>query len=239
MEKVSTGILKLDELLGGGYPKGKSILIAGEPGTGKTLLSLQYLIEGAKKGETGIYVSIDEKPEHVINDAMEMGWDLKKYLDEGKILVIDISSYFAKLRMVHDDNFDYLKIIDDLAEHVTKMQATRLVLDPISPMIFSESSFTIMSEYIRKLIFTMDGNPYCTTLMTSHIPVSSNALGRYGIEEFLATGVIVLKLFRPSESRNQYIRSLFVRKMRGIRVDLVEYSYELVTERGVVIRQPV
>ncbi|HAR62563.1 MAG: recombinase RecA [Candidatus Margulisiibacteriota bacterium] len=239
MEKISTGIIKLDELLGGGYPKGKSILIAGEPGTGKTLLSLQYLIDGAKRGEKGIYVSIDEKPEHVIHDAQEMGWDLKKYLDDGTILVIDISSYFAKVRMAHDDMFDYLKIIDDLSEHVTKMQAKRLVLDPIAPMIFTESSFPLMSEYIRKLIFTMDGNPHCTTLMTSHIPVGTNQLGRYGIEEFLSTGVIVLKLLRAVESRNQYIRSIFVRKMRGIRVELVEYSYEIVTERGLVIRQPV
>ena len=59
MERISTGVEKLDQLLSGGYPKGKSILIAGEPGTGKTLLSLQYLMEGAKKGEKGIYVSID------------------------------------------------------------------------------------------------------------------------------------------------------------------------------------
>ena len=96
-----------------------------------------------------------------------------------------------------------------------------------------------MSEYIRKLIFTLDKNPHCTTVITSHIPVNSNQLGRYGIEEFLATGVIMLKLFRAEGSSNQYIRSLFARKMRGTKIDLVEYAYEIVTNRGIVIRQPV
>lgn len=238
MEKISTGIIKLDELLGGGIPKGKTILISGEPGTGKTLLSLQYLLEGAKNGEKGIYVSIDEKPEHVISDAEAMGWDLQKYLDDGTILVLDVSNYFAQIRTAHEENFDYLKIIDDLNAHIKNVGAKRLVLDPIAPLLFSDSSFPIMIEYIRRLIFTIDENTDCTTLMTSHVPVNSNKLGRYGVEEFLATGVIMLKIFKAS-GKNQYIRSMFVRKMRGIKIDLVEYSYEIVTNRGLVLRQPV
>ncbi len=65
MDRVPTGIKGLDELLGGGFPEGRCILVVGSPGSGKTTFAIQYLQHGAMLGETGLYISLDEHPEHV------------------------------------------------------------------------------------------------------------------------------------------------------------------------------
>ena len=72
-------------------------------------------------------------------------------------------------------------------------------------------------------------------MMTSHIRPGSNELSQYGVEEFLASGIILLKLIK---SHPKYARTLFVRKMRGTATDLSEYAFDILMNRGLVIRQP-
>jgi len=72
-ERVSSGIPGLDRLIEGGLPKGRSILVTGEPGTGKTIFSLQFLVEGLVRGEKGIYVAADEGTLDVLEQAASLG----------------------------------------------------------------------------------------------------------------------------------------------------------------------
>ena len=81
MEKISTGNLELDTLCGGGLIKGRSCLISGEPGTGKTTLALQFIHHGLENNHSCVYISIDEKPEQIIENAKSLNWNLEKYLD--------------------------------------------------------------------------------------------------------------------------------------------------------------
>ena len=69
IQRIQTGIQGFDQLIYGGLPAGRSYLVSGEPGTGKTIFSLQFLLEGLKNGESAIFISIDEKPDHIIADA--------------------------------------------------------------------------------------------------------------------------------------------------------------------------
>src|SRR6266705_5761199 len=73
-DRVSTGVKGLDELLGGGFPEGRSILIVGSPGSGKTTFAMQYLYNGALLGETGLYVTLDEHPDHVKRNLQSYDW---------------------------------------------------------------------------------------------------------------------------------------------------------------------
>ena len=79
--RVPTGIEGLDELLQGGLLQGKSYLVSGEPGCGKTTFAAQFIMEGLRRGENGIYISIDEKPAHLVEDAEGLGWDLRTPVD--------------------------------------------------------------------------------------------------------------------------------------------------------------
>ena len=74
--RVSTGVDDLDLVVEGGFRAGKSYLIVGEPGTGKTIFGLQFLYKGLLNGEKSLYVAIDEQPGDIIEQAASLGWDL-------------------------------------------------------------------------------------------------------------------------------------------------------------------
>src|SRR5438046_10606348 len=91
MDRVPTGIKGLDELLGGGFPEGRCILVVGSPGSGKTTFALQYLYHGAMLGETGLYVTLDEHPALVKKNLQSYDWDIDGMEKKGKLLFIDAS----------------------------------------------------------------------------------------------------------------------------------------------------
>ncbi|HVH91786.1 MAG TPA: ATPase domain-containing protein, partial [Candidatus Acidoferrum sp.] len=96
-ERVPTGIPGLDPLLEGGFPQGRSILVTGEPGTGKTIFSLQFLIEGLARGEKGIYVAADEGPMDILEQAASLGWDLEKHIEMKEIAILNAGTYLSSL----------------------------------------------------------------------------------------------------------------------------------------------
>ena len=232
-ERVSTGIEKLDELIGGGLVKNRSYLISGEPGTGKTLFSIQYILEGIKKGEPGIYVSIDERPEHIIEDVRSLGWDLDAEIKKEKMMILDVTSYFARTK-TGKEAIDISQISKDLTRYIKKIGAKRLVIDPIAPLVSTTDDVSEIRKYIKTLIFNLEEETGCTILLTSHIPVGTARLSQYDIEEFIVSGIFLLRLVKPEK---KYVRTLFVRKLRGTATDLSEYTFDIVKEKGLVLRQ--
>jgi circadian clock protein KaiC len=234
--RTATGIEGLDGLIEGGFQERKSYLVCGEPGTGKTTFCLQFLWQGLALGEGGVYVTIDEKPAHLVEDAQAMGWDLAPFLERQQLLVLDASPYFTNLRLGKEKDLDVRQIVGDLNTHVKAAGAKRLVIDPVAPLIFKAESQAGIMEYVRSLIFSIDDNLGCTTLLTSHMLTGGERLSQFGVEEFLVSGIVHLRIVR---AQNRYIRTLFVRKMRGTAVDLSEYSFDIVRSRGIVLRQAV
>jgi len=91
-EHVPTGVSGLDDLLGGGYPRGRVILITGGPGTGKTLMALQFLIDGVERfDERGVFVSLDESKYHLTSEMAKFGWDYEKYEKKNQLAIVDAS----------------------------------------------------------------------------------------------------------------------------------------------------
>ena len=223
--------------MSGGLPRGRSVLIAGEPGTGKTTLCLQFLMEGLRRGEAAIYVGIDEKPMHIIQDALGLDWNFKEYLDKGLFQILDVSEYFSVLKAdPADSSKDLNAMISDLKEFINKAKATRVAIDPIAPLIFNRQNLPEIDAYMRNLVFSLEETQQVTTLLTSHVPVGTQALSQHGIEEFIVSGIITLKLVKLT---NKYIRTLLVRKLRGTATELTEYSFDIMSGRGVILRQPI
>jgi circadian clock protein KaiC len=235
-KRISTGIEGLDSLISGGLQQNKVYLVSGEAGTGKTIFCLQYVLAGIAHGENAVYVSIDEKPSHILEDAESLGWDLKKHIDEKKVALLDVTPYFTNVRTGKEKTVEVRDIVTDLTKRIKEIKATRLVIDPIAPLIFGQEATAQIQEYIRSLIFSIDDNLKCTTLITSGIPSGTSRLSQYEVEEFVVSGIIVIGVSRVQERR---VRTLYVRKMRGTPTDLNDHVFEILPQRGIVIREAV
>ena len=237
MEKrASTGIPGLDALTQGGFPEGRAILLCGGPGSGKTILGLQFLLEGIEHREPGIFVGIDEKPGHLIQDAAALGWDLTGPIQRGELQLLDPSPFFTATRKGTwtGRGIDARHVAGDLVQQVRKSGARRLVIDSITSLVPPELSRAETHDYLRALIQSWEDNLGCTVLLTCRgsrrDPNGSCDTGRA-----LASGVIVLRAGRAAGGEG--VRTICVRKMRGTDVDLVEHPIQIARGTGLDLRE--
>ncbi len=114
--RLKMGVAHLDEMLGGGLPRGYSLLVAGPSGSGKSLLAAAFLEEGARNGETGVIAVFEQRPNHLLNAA------LTRLVEQDKVGVVD--------RRVPDLSID--EIVQQLLSEIRRLKATRVVIDSLS-----------------------------------------------------------------------------------------------------------
>jgi len=231
--RVATGIDMLDDIVHGGFRQGKSYLISGEAGNGKTIFGLQFLQKGIELGEAGVYVTADEKPGDIIDDAKSLGFTLEEEIAQHKVMLLDYSSHFDQLREKNKE-IDVRKIVGDLNKYVQQIGAKRLVIDPIAPFVVKDNTTWEVRRYIRSLFYSLDSLG-CTSVLTSAIPTGSTQVSQYGVEEFYASGIIILRIQQLDKLR--YKRILFVRKMRGSPYELEPYIFDFEYGKGIVVQK--
>ncbi len=243
-DRAPTGIQFLDSYLGGGLKRGEVYLIAGEAGTGKTIFSLTFLKTGAEYyNEVGMYISVDEPSEDVKMGVREaLGWDLDSLERSGRLIMMDFKTYFriyAREERLTIDPRDLAKVI---IEHVKKYDVRRLVIDPIAPLvIMSHQDVIWVREYLRELVFQLKRLKDVTTILTSEIPTGEESkLSRFGVEEYLAGGVIMLSLkeLNLGDSLPCLARIMFIRKMRWMPVRPIKLIYEIMSPYGIFVIGP-
>ncbi|RLF20391.1 MAG: recombinase RecA [Thermoprotei archaeon] len=234
--QVSTGIDGLDKILGGGFIKGRTYLVAGETGTGKTIFSLQFLLAGARNDEPGVYISIDEPAHQVIQGVKNLGWDMEPFIKRRLLQFLDMKEQFTRMYLKGArSKMEPKDVANSILDHVEKIDATRLVIDPIAPLMYAPVDVLWAREYLRELIFTLESKRTITTVMTSEIPSGSSSLSRFGVEEFLAAGIIVLGIM---EYQGRIVRIMYIRKMRWLPVQPSKYIFRIVPNRGIVLEGP-
>lgn len=232
-ERISTGISGLDALLEGGFPKGRSILITGEPGTGKTIFSLQFLVEGLARGEKGIYVAADEGPADIIEQAASLGWNVQKHIENKELAILNAGTYLSSLPGANKDrHLDIHKAIGDLAGFVNRLEAKRLVLDPAGPFVLLRDTATRIQDQTRLLIKLLRTTMSTTNLLTSYAVPRTGERSMHGIEEYLVAGTLVLEMIWQE---GRFARSLVIEKMRCTDVKPSQYEFDIVKEKGVVL----
>jgi circadian clock protein KaiC len=227
--RVSSGIPGLDRMIDGGFPAHRAILLRGQSGTGKTTLATQFLVDGIKKGEPGLLVSVDSKPRHVVEDASRFGWDLQAAAARRVLAVLDASPYFSAARK--KALIDPREVASDLTRQVRTLKATRMVIDSLTSLLPPEGPPTGLRDFLRSLLLSLEDNLGCTVLLTAWDSRDSpSQVSNYA--EYLASGVIELTLVKKVD---HFERRLFVRKMRGTPTDLTESPFQIDAERGVVL----
>jgi circadian clock protein KaiC len=234
-ESVPTGVEGLDELVSGGFPKGRVILVLGGPGAGKTILAAQFLYKGiSEHNENGIFVSLDENENHFYSEMMKFGWDFKKAGEEGKFLFIDATRLsrlaIIKERLLREETSSLRgkqlqidKLVEELQAKIQLIDAKRVALDTLAAL------FVRFVDSTERRTAGMDLIDSLTDLETTTIVTTE--LGQLGLErkvmdeEFLVHGVIMMQtLF----SGGTTTRALQVEKMRGVKVNsnLVPYTID-------------
>jgi len=203
-ERVSTGVAGLDAMLGGGLPNTSATVVQGGTGTGKTLLALHFLLDGARRGEAGIHFTLEETPDQLRGIAQGFGWDLRP-LEQRKLLTL---AYFSPVEL-STDTFLYRA-----RQQVQRTGARRAVLDSLTSMalgVASERRFKelvyAMTKHFRALGVTLQMNMEIAELL------GSAQISGYGVS-FAADNVIQLKYVEVNGGLG---RGILVLKARGVR----------------------
>jgi len=232
-KRVSTGVLELDAQLEGGLPEGRSYLVTGAPGTGKTIFCIQFIYQALTEGEKAIYVSIDQKPAEIIEQASSLGWDLTKYIEKKQVIILDASPYFgSRVGAGKEKQVDVPKVVADLGAYVQRMDATRVVIDPVGPLILLRESTARIQDQARLLVLSLQSHMRTTNLLTCYAVPRVGEIGPHGVEEYLVSGTILLDMAWNS---NQLVRTLVVEKMRMTAFELAQHQFSITKEKGIVL----
>ena len=224
LPKAATGIRGLDEITRGGLPQGRSTLVTGGTGTGKTLLGLQFLVAGAREhGEPGVLVTFEESAEKVTANVASLGFDLDGLQRDGMLIIIAFPVEAAEI--VETGEFDFGPLSLVLDDAIRRIGARRVVLDSIEVLFGAFKAQAIVRAELGRLFGWLEGREV-TAIVTGER--ADDALTRHGIEEYVSDCVIVLD-HRVHEG--VATRRLQVIKYRGSTHETNEYPF-LISVRG-------
>jgi circadian clock protein KaiC len=224
-------VVALDPLLEGGFPKGRSILITGDPGTGKTIFALQFLHAGLQQGENGVLVTADENPLDLLEQAASLGWDFETHLQNRQLAILNAAGLFSTATGA-ESIIDLSKAVGDLAEFAKQFGAQRLALDPASPFLLQHNSAAHLQARTRSLIQQLRAALSTTNLLTSYSAPHPDERSLHGIDEHLVAGAIVLEMIWQN---GEFTRSLVVEKMRATNVKPHQLEFDIVKGEGITL----
>jgi circadian clock protein KaiC len=218
LERLTSGIVKLDKIFHGGIIKNSTNLIMGDTGSGKTILALKFLISGMKRKEICLYISFEEKKEPFYRNALSLGWDLEEYERAGLFIFIEYTP--GKVKTMLEEGGGIIE------STILNKNVQRVVIDSIT-------SFTLLFENetekreLSLSLFNMLRKWDCTTFLTYSLnPALSNDPTSKTVE-FEADSIILLYFDRGKQQRKRFLEVI---KMRG--TDHSKKIYPFVIEKN-------
>jgi len=236
--RTATGVPGLDEIIGGGFPRGRVVLVLGEPGAGKTILCSQFLLNGySKYSENGIFVSMEEGKAHFMREMKTFGWDFQSAEKDGQFSFVDASpirSIPGEVKVgnltIGKQDFSLISLLEVVRSTVKKTRAIRIVVDPISLLLAQYSDDSQRRKALLDLVEALSE--------TGATCIISSELRRIGIrgrtlqlEEFLVHGVIIMQTIAAGRTME---RTIQVEKMRETQIDRQPRPYRI-TDKGIEV----
>jgi circadian clock protein KaiC len=231
VERLQTGIPGLDDVAEGGLPLGRSTLLIGTAGAGKTVLASQLLAAGIDRfGEAGVLVTFDETPESVLRNASSFGWDFERHLAEGRLSVIDCSPS-PDAAVLEVGEFDLQGLMAQIEAAINETGARRVVLDSVTALLPQFEDERRIRRELTRVVHALN-QLGITSLLTAERTDELGGVGRSGVEEFVADAVIVLRNVLSDQRRRRTIEIL---KLRGGAHRSGEFPFTINADIGVSV----
>ena len=225
VQKIRTMIEGFDDISHGGLPLGRATLVSGTSGTGKTLFSIQFLYNGILLfDEPGVFVTFEESPSDIIKNAHSFGWDLQKLIDKGKLFILDASPDPEGQEVI--GNFDLSALIERLQYAINKYKAKRVSIDSITAVFQQYEASSVVRREIFRLVARLK-QIGVTTIITTERVEEYGPIASFGVEEFVADNVAVVRNVLEGERRR---RTMEILKLRGTTHMKGEYPFTITND---------
>jgi len=236
--RVRTGVKGLDELIEGGFPRGSNIVVTGVAGTGKSIFAMNFIAEGCRNNEKCLYITIEQAPDEIVEQAMQFNWDFNQWENEGKLKIValdyrrlsEMETYNELTRLIEENHYERL-VIDSI---------TSIVNSPIPPYSIADGAdrglqLPALAEMNRANVMAL------FELIKKHgvttVSISQKVEGKPGdtldnISEFIGDGLILLGLV---EVGDELKRTIKVKKLRKTKINGLTHTFEFVSS-GIVMK---
>jgi circadian clock protein KaiC len=230
IEKVETGIEGFDTISQGGLPKGRATLITGTSGSAKTVFAVQFLAEAIlKNDEPGVFVTFEEPTDDIRKNVISLGWDVAKWEQDGKWAFVDASPEPEEHDVISGE-YDHSPLLARIEYAVKKIGATRISMDSIGSIFARFYDAGLVRNQLFKIISALK-QMNVTAIITAERSQEYGHVAKFGIEEFVADNVIILRNVLESEKRR---RTMEILKFRGTSHQKGEYPFTVTKNTGIV-----
>lgn len=225
IRKIRTMIEGFDEITHGGIPEGRTTLVSGTSGTGKTLLAIQFLYHGIKYFDyPGLFVTFEESPKDIIQNAYSFGWDLENLIERGKLFILDASPDPDGQEVV--GNFDLSALIERIQYAIRKYKAKLVSIDSVTAVFQQYDAAAVVRREIFRLVARLK-QLEVTSIMTTERVEEYGPIARFGVEEFVSDNVVIVRNVLEGERRRRTIEIL---KLRGTTHMKGEYPFTITND---------
>jgi circadian clock protein KaiC len=231
IQKLATGIQGFDLISMGGLPKGRTTLLTGTAGSAKTVIAAQFLAEGLRQaGENGVFVTFEESPHDIRRNMAGLGWDIQQWESEGRWVFVD-ATQDPEHEEIIAGSYDFGALLSRIEHAIATSGARRVVMDSLGAVFTQYHDGSIVRRELFRLASALK-RIGVTALLTSERTQEYGEISRYGVEEFVADNVIILRNALEAEKRRRTIEIL---KYRGTLHQKGEYPFTIVPGKGAVV----
>jgi circadian clock protein KaiC len=228
--KLATGIESFDLIADGGLPANRTTLIAGTAGSGKTIFAVQFLAHGVAAGENGVFVTFEESPRDIRQNMHSFGWDLAAWEKAGKLAIVDASPD-PEIEIVESGSFDLGALLARVENAVRKVGAKRVSVDSLGAMFSQFADEALVRRELFRIASALK-RIGVTAVMTAERTEDYGPIARFGVEEFIADNVMVLRNVLDDEKRRRTIEIL---KFRGTDHMKGEFPFTISADVGMIV----
>ena len=230
VDKMATGIPGFDHVTMGGLPRRRATVVAGQPGSAKTIFAGQFLAEGVRLGQPAVFVTLEEPAGDLRANLTTLGWDVAGWEERGDWRFVDASPITREDGSVVPYSFAVLAA--QIGHAVDETGAERIVLDSLNTVLALADDAAGARQRLRALVAGLRASGLTVVMTVETASDTAEQLSTYGIEEFVADNVVLLRNAREGKGRR---RTLEVLKMRGAMHHRGDYAFTVLPGEGIVV----